>query len=102
MLGFILYCQYGRYTIYCKLKRIIYKYLILIKYLGTLLCESLSTDVLHLTLSSACVSQVRKKACLCLRRVLQVNSELISPDEIVPRLNVYVFVIKGILVNDII
>lgn len=53
---------------------------------GMQLCESLCSDVLQLVLSSTSINHVRKKACLCLRRILQVYPNSVQPDELVPRM----------------
>ncbi|ETV96757.1 hypothetical protein H310_10065 [Aphanomyces invadans] len=53
---------------------------------GMELCETLAPHVVKLLMSSSSICHVRKKAALCLRRIIPAIPDVILPEELEPRL----------------
>ncbi|RLO02214.1 hypothetical protein DYB28_015048, partial [Aphanomyces astaci] len=54
--------------------------------LGGTLCETLAPHVVKLLMSSSSICHVRKKAALCLRRIIPAIPDVVLPEELEPRL----------------
>ena len=50
------------------------------------LCETLAPHIVKLLMSSSSICHVRKKAALCVRRIMPAMPDVIMPDELEPRL----------------
>ncbi|RQM25591.1 hypothetical protein B5M09_001364 [Aphanomyces astaci] len=53
---------------------------------GMELCETLAPHVVKLLMSSSSICHVRKKAALCLRRIIPAIPDVVLPEELEPRL----------------
>ncbi|KDO23714.1 hypothetical protein SPRG_10492 [Saprolegnia parasitica CBS 223.65] len=53
---------------------------------GMELCETLAPHIVKLLMSSSSICHVRKKAALCVRRIMPAMPDVIMPDELEPRL----------------
>jgi len=54
--------------------------------IGMELCETLAPDAVKLLMSSSSICHVRKKAALCVRRIIPAMPDVITPEELEPRL----------------
>ncbi|KAF0715417.1 Aste57867_3367 [Aphanomyces stellatus] len=53
---------------------------------GMELCETLAPHVVKLLMSSSSICHVRKKAALCVRRIIPAIPDVVTPEELEPRL----------------
>lgn len=53
---------------------------------GMELCETLAPHVVKLLMSSSSICHVRKKAALCIRRIIPTMPDVVTPEELEPRL----------------
>lgn len=58
-------------------------------FLGMELCETLAPHVVKLLMSSSSICHVRKKAALCVRRIIPAIPDVVQPEDLEPRLQTY-------------